>query len=431
MPMSKETYTVARLGDDGRGIAQVDGKVVFVRGALPGETVEAERVAAHRRFDEAELLTVREAAPKRATPPCPRYGECGGCDLQHLELGAQRAHKVAVLTEALRRAKVDPVPTVITPDTTLPGLAYRRRARFSVHWGRGGRLTLGFREGKGHRIVGLRQCPILVPALAEVPGQLQDALEALTLGPWLTHVDAVAEGEGGWCRLAFRGRRGEPLPPLEAADRGRITGLAKTLSLPVLSDLDGTLETFGEGALEFLNGGIVYAPGAFLQANGAVNAALRAAVLSAVGAPTGAPVLDAFAGAGNFAWALAEAGHEVLAVEGDGRALLGLKQRAEATGLNLKVQSLDLFSELPLKLGHFQTVVLDPPRAGADHLCKGLAALRRGRRPKRIVYVSCAPATLARDAATLQSAGYGLRRAAVFDMFPQTHHVECLAVFDA
>ena len=148
------------------------------------------------------------------------------------------------------------------------------------------------------------------------------------------------------------------------------------------------------GAPEFQEGGVTYAPGAFLQANGTVNAALRAAVLGAVGAPTGAPVLDAFAGAGNFAWALAEAGHEVLAAEGDGRALQGLKQRAEAAALNLRAQPLDLFSELPLKLGQFETVVLDPPRAGADHLCKGLAALRKGRRPKRIVYVSLRAAHL-------------------------------------
>lgn len=430
--MAREVFTPVRLSDDGRGIAQANGKVVFVRGALAGETVEAERVAAHRRFDEAELLSVSEAAPERVTPPCAHYGECGGCDLQHLELGAQRAHKVAVLREALRRAKIDPLPTVTAPDVALPGLAYRRRARFSVHWGRGGRLTLGFREGKGHRIVGLRQCPILVPALTEVPGQLQDALEGLALGPWLTHADAVADeaGMGGWCRLAFRGRRGEPVPPLEDEDRARLEGLAQSLGRPVLADLDGALESFGRTAPEFREGGVTYAPGAFLQANGAVNAALRAAVLTAVGAPTGAPVLDAFAGAGNFAWALAEAGHEVLAVEGDGRALQGLKQRAEAAGVKLKAQPLDLFSELPLKLGQFETVVLDPPRAGADHLCKGIAALRRGRRPKRIVYVSCAPPTLARDAATLSGAGYVLRQAAVFDMFPQTHHVECLAVFE-
>lgn len=429
--MAGEIFTPVRLSDDGRGIAQVDGKVVFVRGALPGETVEARRVATHRRFDEAELLSVRDAAPERVTPPCPRYGACGGCDLQHLALEAQRAHKVAVLTAALRRAKLSPLPAVEAPAVDLPGLAYRRRARFSVHWGRGGRLTLGFREGKGHRIVGLRSCPILTPALAEAPGALHDALEGLALGPWLTHVDAVAEGEGGWCRLAFRGRRGEPLPPLEAADRARLSGLAQTLGLPVLADLEGRHESFGEGEPEIRDGGVAYAPGAFLQANGAVNAALRAAVLEAVGEPKGTPVLDAFAGAGNFAWALAEAGHEVLAVEGDGRALQGLKQRAEAAGLALRTEPLDLFSELPLKLGQYDTVVLDPPRAGADHLCQGLAALRKGRRPKRIVYVSCAPATLARDAATLQGAGYALRRAAVFDMFPQTHHVECQAVFDA
>ncbi len=283
--MAGEIFTPVRLSDDGRGIAQVDGKVVFVRGALPGETVEARRVATHRRFDEAELLSVRDAAPERVPAPCPRYGACGGCDLQHLELGAQRAHKVAVLTAALRRAKVNPLPEVAAPAAGLPGLAYRRRARFSVHWGRGGRLTLGFREGKGHRIVGIRRCPILVPALTEVPGQLQDVLEGLALGPWLTHVDAVAEeaGAGGWCRLAFRGRRGEPLPPLAAADRARLTGLAHTLGLPVLADLEGRLETFGEGAPEFRDGGVAYVPGAFLHANGAVNAALRAAVVDAVG----------------------------------------------------------------------------------------------------------------------------------------------------
>ena len=237
------------------------------------------------------------------------------------------------------------------PDGNLPGLAYRRRARFSVHWGRGGRLTLGFREGKGHRIVGLQRCPILVPALAEVPGQLQGALEGLALGPWLTHVDAVADeaGTGGWCRLAFRGRRGEPVPPLEGEDRARFEGLAHTLGRPVLADLSGTLEAFEGAPLEFQEGGVTHAPGAFLQANGTVNAALRAAVLGAVGAPTGAPVLDAFAGAGNFAWALAEAGHEVLAVEGDGRALQGLKQRAEAAALNLMAQPLDLFSGAALK----------------------------------------------------------------------------------
>ncbi|CAM3324728.1 TRAM domain-containing protein [Halomonas lysinitropha] len=432
----QDILDVRGLAHDGRGVARtIQGKTVFIEGALPGERV---KVAVHRtrkRFDEAHVRELLLASPERVAPPCPHFERCGGCDLQHLTLPAQRRHKQAVLEELLGRQGITPG---VSPELLAgAGEDYRRRARLGVKVNADGGIHLGFRARHSHRLVDIDACTVLVPALEALLVPLHQLLAELEAPRQVGHLELLESDQGavvvvrqlrdhpGDARRwqAFASVHGVHLARWlgrEAAEFAWLTP-APALSCRV-SGPDGSL-TLG------------FAPGDFLQANAEVNDLMVRTALSWL-APlaAGERVLDLFAGVGNFSLPLAAAGARVTAVEGNPAmvARLGDNARANASGRGLEVEARQADLSGPAAVRDLlqdvapAVVVLDPPREGAEAVSRALVE----HPVARLLYISCDPATLARDAAHLVHGGYRIRRMAVADMFVHTSHLESMLLFE-
>ncbi|MGH1565608.1 class I SAM-dependent RNA methyltransferase [Mumia sp. DW29H23] len=398
---------VGPVAHGGHCVARWDGRVVFVRHTLPGERVVAEITEGGPgdRFLRADAVEVLDAAPGRVEPRCPVSGPggCGGCDFQHVDLGVQRELLGAVVREQLSRlAKIDREIVVRPPldDTAPDGLGWRTRVTFAAD--PEGRL--GLRKHRSHEVIPLDDCPI---ASASLPPVLTE--------PWpAARVTAVAGTDGD--RLAAAYDVTGPLPEVEAdgivADGRRVTGRAWVRERV--------------GHREFRVGGA-----GFWQVHPRAAATLVDAVMRAAQPRPGERVADLYAGVGLFTAFLAEAvgsDGSVLSVEGDPRA-----SRDARRNLHDLPQARVVNGDVERALRHGQAgdrcdlVVLDPPRTGARaKVVRRVAALR----PRRVVYVACDPAALARDVATFSSEGYELGDVEAYALFPMTHHVECVAVLD-
>ncbi|WP_355660836.1 23S rRNA (uracil(1939)-C(5))-methyltransferase RlmD [Halomonas salifodinae] len=418
---------IERLAHDGRGLAHgADGKACFVEGALPGERV---RLAVHRqrkRFDEAHLREVITAAPERVAPSCGHYGSCGGCDLQHLALDAQRRHKQAVLGEQLGRQGV----TLAAPPELLAGegLGYRRRARLGVRLDVEGTLHLGFRGRRSHHLVDIAACPVLAPALDRLIPALREHLPSLEAPRQVGHLELIDSDAG--VALVVRQLRDNP----RDAERWRAFAERQGVHLAWLLGREApTLRWLGETPqLHYALGEwrVGFAPGDFVQVNGEVNRALVETALAWLAPAPNEALLDLFAGVGNFSLPLAGAGAWVTGVEGSPAMVERLADNARANGLALEARQANLndaeaVAQL-LDAVPATAVLLDPPREGAEAVCRALA--KQGA-VERVLYVSCDPATLARDAALLAAGGFRPERGAVADMFAQTAHLESVLLF--
>lgn len=422
------TATIVDLTHDGVGVADLDGRRVFVADALPGERVEIELRKKRRKLQEAELIRVLEPSPSRVPPECEYFGRCGGCALQHLEHPAQLAFKRQVVAATLKRiGRVEPeewLPAVISKPW-----GYRRRARLGVKYVAGkGRVLVGFRERAGPYITDMRHCPVLVPPLDALLGELAELIESSALKERLPQIEAAVADDA--VALVLR-VLAEPSPAdVEAfrafGDRHGIDlywqrgGPGTVAPLDRARPLRYRLPEFGL-TMEFL-------PTDFVQINAGINAELVSTALRLADIQPTDRVLDLYCGLGNFSLPLAQRAAELLGVEGEAGLVARAVRNAAANGItNARFVTADLMSsDWSFYREHWDVVVLDPPRTGAEapvaelHLAK----------PRRIVYVSCHPATLARDAQVLvERHGYRLRTARVFDMFPHTHHVEALALF--
>ena len=442
---------ILRLAHDGRGVARdAAGKTLFVDRALPGERVEIAVHKSRQRFDEAHVREVLTASPERVTPACAHFGVCGGCDLQHQTLDAQRHHKQQVLVEQLARQglTLDEAPALLTSD----GLGYRRRARLGVKVDAEGRIHLGFRARGSHHLIDMDMCPVLVPALEALLAPLREQLALLDAPRQVGHLELIAS-DGGVC-LVVRQLRAQPddaqrwqafaavhalsLGWLLGRESPRLEWLTETPDLHYKVVLNGpTLagaerengqENVSEAGRELLLG---FAPGDFLQVNASVNQRLVDTALEWLAPNAGERVLDCFAGVGNFSLALAAHTGKVTGVEGNPlmvERLAANARRNDLSGVSARQADLSREDQVRALLGEsdWDLVVLDPPREGAEALSRQLA--RSG--VARILYVSCDPATLARDAAHLAAGGYRLARSAVADMFAQTAHLEAVVLFE-
>lgn len=431
------TVTVERLAHDGRGVARsAAGKTLFVERALPGEEVE---VAVHRtrkRFDEAHVRQRLSDSPKRVTSPCAYFGRCGGCDLQHMTLNAQREHKIAVVRELFARQGLE-LPGDIAMLAT-PAEDYRRRARLGVNVDGQGRVLVGFRAAGSQRLVDIERCYVLVPELAALLAPLREVIGTLEAPRQVGHVELVATAGGSAITVrqlkpnardaerwrAFAERLAEhrvALGLLEGRDTPRLEWLSEP---PALAD---TLALTGLAPLT-----LGAAPGDFLQANAAVNAQMVARVMAWLKPTPGERYLDLFAGIGNFSLPAAAAGASVTAVEGHPAMVERLAANARRNGLEVRATRVDLnapgSAAALLDETAADTLILDPPRAGAEAACRALADAAR--RPGRLAYVSCDPATLARDVALLTAGGYRIGQVAVADMFVHTAHMETLMLLE-
>ena len=427
-----ERVRIDALSHDGRGVAHVDGKAVFVPGALAGEEVRVQRVRRHRGHDEARLLEVLTASPARVAPRCEYFGVCGGCALQHLAHPAQLAAKQDALLESLKRIGGVVPETVLAP-LAGPAWHYRRRARLSVRRvAAKDRVLVGFRERASVYVTDMRHCDVLAEPAGSLVGALADLIAGLGVSNRIPQVEVTATRQGTVLVLRV-------LDPPDAQDRAQLEAFAEKHGVTFYLQPGGP-ETarplMGDVALpsyrlDDFDVEIAFAPTDFVQVNGELNARLVAHALAQLVPTATDEVLDLYCGVGNFTLPLARRAARVTGVEGD----VGLVERARDNARrnaldNVTVHVADLAAGIelfPWARRRYDLVLLDPPRTGASGVLGQLAAWK----PRRVVYVSCDPATLARDAGVLvREHGLRLRAAGILDMFPHTSHVETLAVFE-
>lgn len=424
----KQRLDIERLAGDGRGIAFHEGRTWFVSGALAGEAVEARVLNARGKVVEARLERVLQASPERREAPCRHYSRCGGCTLQHLPHEAQLALKQRTLAEQLQRV-AGVQPDAWAPPLSGPAFGYRRRARVAVRWDvKARQLQVGFRAEASQDIIAIDDCPVLVQPLQSILRHLPTVLRSLEKPQALGHVELFS---GSAEALLVR-----HVAPLPAQDLARLQAFCEQANAQLWLQGEGEPAPVEPAApLSFALAPwqleLAWRPGDFVQVNAQVNTAMIEQALAWLAPQADERVLDLFCGLGNFALPLARQAREVVAVEG----VQAMVDRAAANARNNNVHNARFFqADLSQPLAGtgwaaegFSAVLLDPPRDGAYEVVQGIARLKAS----RLVYVSCNPATLARDAQVLAGQGYRLTRAGILDMFPQTAHVEAMALFEA
>lgn len=433
-PAQNPTALIESLDHDGQGVAHADGKVLFIEGALPGERVEYSSYRRKASFEKAQTLRVLKASSLRVAPRCPHYGVCGGCSMQHLDSVAQTAIKQRVLEDAfwhLGRLR----PEVVYPPITGPAWGYRYRARLSVRLvQKKGGVLVGFHERRSSYVVDMRQCEVLPPHVSALIPHLRDMISAMSIPDRLPQIE-VSLGDAQTA-LVFR-----HLEDLTEADEALLRAFADTHKVSIYLQPQGpeTVYLFypqDAGPLYYslpeFGVKLQFRPIDFTQVNHGINRMLLRRALYLLDPQPGERIADMFCGLGNFTLPIARSGATVVGIEGakslveralENATLNGLADRTEFAVSNL----FDATEKSVAALGHFDRMLIDPPREGADELVRALGP----NAPKRIVYVSCNPATLARDAAILvHEKGYVLKGAGIANMFPQTSHVESIALFE-
>lgn len=428
------TGIIESLDHEARGIARLDGKTIFIEGALPGELVEFE---SHRRkptYEVARLTRVLEPSANRVTPRCPHFGVCGGCSMQHVDMAAQVAAKQRVLEDNLHFIGKTEAEQLF-PAIYGSQWGYRHRGRLSVRKVvKKGGVLVGFHERKSSYVAEMAQCPNLPPKLSALIMPLRALVGRLSIAERLPQIE-FAVGEHVTV-LVLRVLEA-PSPADEAllrefADLHGIVfylqpkGPASAYRFHPLdaAPLSYTLPEFG---IEHF-----FAPTEFTQVNHAINRVLVRRALRLLDVQPGERIADLFCGLGNFTLPIARCGAEVVGIEGSAELVRRAGENAADNGLADKTQFAvaNLFEATPesiAALGRFDKMLIDPPREGAVEVVKSLA----DDGPSRIVYISCNPSTLARDAAILtHQKGYRLRGAGVVNMFPNTSHVESIALFE-
>jgi 23S rRNA (uracil1939-C5)-methyltransferase len=424
---------IESLDFEGHGIARVDGKTIFIDGALPRESVSYKSYRIKPRFENAEATQIHTSSHLRVNPPCPHFGSCGGCSMQHMEFSGQVAAKQRVLEDNLKRIG-NVKPAMLLPAIYGPEWGYRQRARLSVSV-RGNEVRLGFFEKRSKIIADLKECHVLPPHISKQILPLRQLIKRLSIKENLLHIE-LAVGEHVdilVLRTSIKPNKADQALLKTYADEWKVqfwlqakSSEAATVFYPSNApQLSYSIPEFG----------IVmrYKPTEFTQVNHRINRTLVARAMGLLDPQPNEVIADFFCGVGNFTLPIAKSGAQTLGMEG----LQQLVDRANesaadnqlANNTQFKVANLFEMTENWLKkLGHFDKMLIDPPRDGAHELCKSISA-QNG--PQRIVYVSCNPATLARDADVLvHEKGYVLKAAGIVNMFPHTAHVESIAWFE-
>lgn len=425
---------VTALDHEARGITRQDGKAIFVDGALPGETVEYASFRKKPKFELANLVRVIKASNARVAPRCPHFGVCGGCAMQHMDHSAQVAAKQRVLEDSLWHIGRNRPETMLPPIQGMPW-AYRHRARLGVRNipSKGG-VLIGFHEWRSSYIADIRTCAILPPHVSDLLMPMRELVAALSVSQRLPQIE-VAVGEQ-CTALVLR-----ILEPLNARDEQMLREFADRHDVVFYLQPKGPDTAFrfypqGGPRLSYSlpEFGLVFdfRPTDFTQVNHAVNRVLVRRALRLLDPQPGERIADMFCGLGNFTLPIARSGAVVVGVEGSPALVARGRESAAANGLADRVEFgvanlFDCSEQSVAALGRFDKMLIDPPREGAVELVKALG----GEMPRRIVYVSCNPATLARDAAILVAEkGYRFVSAGAVNMFPHTAHVESIAVFE-
>jgi len=423
------TLRIDSLDAEGRGVARTaEGKVVFVEGALPVEEVDFQVLRKKSSFEIGRLTKVLGGSSSRQTPRCPHFGVCGGCSLQHTDSRTQMAAKQRWLEENLARIGK------LEPETMLPIVYgedwhYRRRARLGARYvPKKGGAMVGFREKRSSYITDMRECHVLPEQVSDLISPLRSLVEALSIRARLPQIE-VAVGDNATV-LVIR-----HLDPLTYEDRSRLRSFAQTHAIHLWLQPTGPESAHPfhppESALYYdlpeFGVRLQFRPTDFTQVNHGVNRILVSRAVRLLDPQPGERVADLFCGLGNFSLPLATRGAEVMGFEGSRELVERARQNAALNRLVVQFEVADLFKGDVRAYGPFDKLLIDPPREGAVEIVKALP----DDWPRRIVYVSCDPATLARDAGVLvHTRGFRLAAAGVVNMFPHTAHVESVALFE-
>lgn len=423
------TVRIESLDAEGRGVARnPEGKVLFLEGALPGEEVAFDLSKKKAKFEVGRVTSILSRSGSREAPRCPHFGVCGGCSLQHADARTQMAAKQRWLEENLARiGKVQ--PEAILPIVYGEDWHYRRRARLGARFvDKKGAALVGFREKRSSYITEMRECHVLPPEISRLILPLRELVQRLSVRARLPQVE-VAAGDNA-AVLVFR-----HLSPLTPQDEALLGAFAHAHAVRVWLQAGGP-ETAkpmqpGQGELYYelpeFGVRLYFGPTDFTQVNAGVNRVLVARAVRLLEPRPGERIADLFCGLGNFSLPLARRGAQVVGFEGSAALVARARANAAANGLTAQFEAMNLFQPNLAPFGPFDKLLVDPPREGAVEIAKTLPDAW----PRRIVYVSCDPATLARDAGVLVHArGFRLSAAGVVNMFPHTAHVESIAVFD-
>ena len=431
-PLPESELLIGDLSHDGRGVSHLDGRVVFVEGALPGETVLCAVKRRRKGIFEGQAVEIIDPSAHRVEPRCPHFGVCGGCMLQHLDYQQQIKAKENVLRESLKRIGGVEPQEWFAPLFDNPW-GYRRKARLGIRdVKKKGGVLVGFRERKSSYITSLRECPILDPKISALLPALHELISALACRSELPQIE-VATGEDAQS-LVFRN-----LIPTTDRDELLLTRFAKEHGVNLYLQ-PGGIESV---ALLWPNSpkqltyeanpdiNISFSATDFIQVNTMLNQILVSRVLELVDSSKKGVIVDLFCGLGNFTLPLARGAGEVVGYEGQQVLVDRAMENAKQNSINnARFKTVDLYTKEPVaipEMEHAECLLLDPPRSGAREVVEQL----NRQSPKRILYISCNPATLARDAGILvNEKRYSLKGSGMIDMFPHTAHVESIALFE-
>ncbi len=426
-----KTLIIEGISHDFRGISHIDDKVVFVAGALPGEQVLARQLQNKSRYEEWQTVRIEQTSAERVEPFCEYFALCGGCDIQHCSYTTQVRYKEENLQSQLTRsANLQSVP--LTESITSPSTGYRRRARLACNWSNDlNRLIIGFRERSGKAIVEINHCAVLEPALEKLLEPLVALLNQIN-GLRLGHIELMlAEDDSSGVCLDIPVVYLHKLSSLESCDNILKQFATQQRINLSYTDNDDTLHLCFQQSAQYylLQDGrlkLNFEIGDFIQGNRAANKQLVKQALAWLAPQPEDTIIDCFAGLGNFSLPLAQFAGQVIALEGALPMVNMGVNNALANGLdNISFRRVDLFNADALPKLPCDKLLLDPPRDGAFILCQNMALFN----PQRIVYVSCNPASFARDATVLCRNGYVLAEIKLVDMFPHTVHSEVIALF--
>ncbi|MEE9683639.1 23S rRNA (uracil(1939)-C(5))-methyltransferase RlmD [Lelliottia amnigena] len=412
------TVEATDLDPFGQGVARHNGKALFIAGLLPNERAEVTLTEDKSKYSRGQVKRRLNDSPERVTPRCPHFGVCGGCQQQHASIALQQSSK----STALARLMKHDVNEIIAGQPW----GYRRRARLSLSYEpKTQKLAMGFRKAASNDIVDVKQCPVLVPHLEALLPHLRNCLSDLQGARALGHVELVLADNGPLMVLRHTA-------PLSAQDREKLERFSHSHELTLfLAPQSEILERVSGDAPWYLSDGLrlTFSPRDFIQVNDGVNQQMVAKAIEWLDVQPDDRVLDLFCGMGNFTLPLAQRAASVVGVEG----VNALVEKGQQNARHNTLENVTFFHEnleedvtqQPWAKHGFDKILLDPARAGASGVMQHIIKLA----PKRVVYVSCNPATLARDSEALLSAGYQIQRLAMLDMFPHTGHLESMVLF--
>ena len=431
-PQTPVEAVIESMSLEGKGITHIDGKAVFVGGALPGEKVMFKYTAINRKFDEAYVSEVLEPSEDRVEPGCPHFQICGGCSMQHMAVENQIHHKQKAMLDALQHiGKV--TPNEVFEPMVGDHWGYRRKARLGVrHVRKKNKVLVGFRERSGGFLADIDSCKVLHPSVGEKLVDFQHLIIQMDAKETIPQIE-VAVGDVSTA-LVFR-----HLEPLSDADQQLLVAFGQQHNFQIYLQPKGPTTVhciWPENPGLFyehpeFDTKVAFGPQDFFQVNSSINRKMVPRAVELLELDGSHKVLDLFCGLGNFTLPIAKNAAEVVGVEGDSVMVQRAKQTALDNGVtNTSYFAFDLTADVksePWMKQQYDRILLDPPRSGAKEVIEHFAKLDA----KRIVYVSCHPGTLARDADELvNKQGYRLIGAGVMDMFPHTAHVESIAVFE-